>query len=353
MSQRHTVLYVLLALLALALIVVLAPLAGTLLWAVIVALLFRPLYRRLLPRVGQRRNGAALLTLLLVVLILILPFALITTGLIAEAGALYERVQSGELQPASWFGAVFDSLPAWATRLLERWGLADIDSLQRRLTLLLGQGSQFIATYALRIGQNTFETVASLFILLYVAYFLIRDGDAVLRLLRRALPLSEQHQRALGAKFSTVIRATLKGNVLVAALQGTLGGLAFWVLGIGGPLLWGVLMAFLSLLPAIGAALVWLPVAIYLLASGQTVQGLGLAAWGVLAIGLVDNLLRPVLVGKDTRLPDWVILVTTVGGMIVFGIHGFVLGPVIAAMFAALWQIAVVNGAAEDDAAAR
>jgi predicted PurR-regulated permease PerM len=136
-----------------------------------------------------------------------------------------------------------------------------------------------------------------------------------------------------------VIRATVKGNLLVAAIQGALGGLAFWFLGVAGALLWAVVMAFLSLLPAIGAALVWLPVAAYLLLTGSMWQGIGLIAYGMLVIGLADNLLRPLLVGNDTRMPDYLVMMTTFGGMAVFGINGFVLGPAIAAMFIAVWHI--------------
>ena len=130
-----------------------------------------------------------------------------------------------------------------------------------------------------------------------------------------------------------MIRATVKGNVLVAVIQGTLGGLAFWVLGVHAPVLWGVVMAFLSLLPAIGAALIWGPVAIYLLATGAIWKGVALIAFGVLVIGLIDNVLRPILVGKETKLPDYVVLVSTLGGLAIFGLNGFVLGPVIVAMF--------------------
>ena len=122
-------------------------------------------------------------------------------------------------------------------------------------------------------------------------------------------------------------------------MQGVLGGLAFWFLGITGPLLWGALMALLSLLPAVGAALVWGPVAAYLLASGSLWPAIGLTVWGVLVIGLVDNVLRPILVGKETRLPDYLVLIATLGGLSVFGINGFVIGPVIAAMFLASWEI--------------
>jgi predicted PurR-regulated permease PerM len=132
----------------------------------------------------------------------------------------------------------------------------------------------------------------------------------------------------------------VKGSLLVAALQGALGGIAFWFLGVQGALLWAALMAILSLLPVVGASLVWLPVALYLLATGAVWQGLALVAYGVLVIGLVDNLLRPILVGKDARLPDYVVMITTLGGMAVFGINGFIIGPTIAAMFIAVWHLA-------------
>jgi predicted PurR-regulated permease PerM len=122
-------------------------------------------------------------------------------------------------------------------------------------------------------------------------------------------------------------------------VQGALGGLIFWLLGIHAALLWAVLMAAVSLLPAVGTALIWLPVAVYLLASGSVSKGIVLVAYGVVVIGLVDNVLRPVLVGKDTKLPDYVILVSTLGGIAIFGFNGLVIGPVIAAMFMAAWDI--------------
>ena len=236
---------------------------------------------------------------------------------------------------------MFEALPGWVTTLLDRFGLVNFDVLQRRLTNALAQGSQFIATQALGIGQITFELLAEVFIALYLAFFLVRDGDALGRLMLRALPMAPEHKQELVEKFTTVVRATVKGNLLVAAIQGTLGGLAFWVLGVTGALLWAVLMAFLSLLPAVGAALVWLPVAIWFLVTGALWQAAAMLAWGVLVIGLVDNLLRPLLVGKDTRMPDFVVLISTLGGMAVFGLNGFVLGPVIAAMFMAVWHIAL------------
>jgi predicted PurR-regulated permease PerM len=131
--------------------------------------------------------------------------------------------------------------------------------------------------------------------------------------------------------------------MIVAIVQGTLGGVIFWFLGIHAALLWGVLMAFLSLLPAIGSALVWFPVAIYLLITGAVWQGLVLIAYGALVIGLIDNFLRPILVGNDTRMPDYVVLISTLGGIALFGINGFVLGPLIAVMFITFWNIFSVS----------
>ncbi len=337
-TERRTLL-LLLAAVSAALVWILLPLYGTVLWGTILALLFAPLYRWLLPRLQQRRTPAALLTLLVVLLLVVLPTVLISLALAREASALYEQLQSGALDPAQYFRGVFESLPASVTAWLDRFGLVDFSTLQQRLTDALAQGSRFIAAQALGIGQDTFDFIVQLFITLYLAFFLIRDGEGLARTLRHAIPLASAHQKELVAKFTVVIRATVKGNLLVAALQGLLGGLAFWFLGVKGALLWAVVMAFLSLLPAVGAALVWAPVALYLLLSGALWQGLALTAWGVLVIGLVDNLLRPLLVGKDTRLPDYAVLITTLGGMAVFGINGFVLGPVIAAMFVAVWHI--------------
>lgn len=339
--RQNRALPLLLVVAALALGAILLPFYGAIMWGSIIALLFTPLYRWLLPRVSHRPTVAALVTLLTVLVIVVLPLALVASSLVREAAWIYQRLQSGELNPAQYFHGLFDALPSWVTHILDRFGLVSFDTLQRRLTAALTQGTQFIATQTFSIGQNTFEFAASVFITLYLAFFLIRDGNAVVHALWQAVPLAPEHKKALLEKFTTVIRATVKGNLLVAAIQGALGGLAFWVLGVSGALLWAVLMGFLSLLPAIGAGLVWVPVALYFLLAGELGKSLALTAYGLLVIGLVDNLLRPILVGKDIRMPDYIVMITTLGGMAVFGINGFVLGPVIAAMFMAVWHIHV------------
>ena len=171
---------------SLALAWILLPFYGTILWASIIALIFAPLHRRLLKWLKNRRSVAAMLTLVIVLFVVILPFALITAALAREASMLYERLQSGELNPSLYFRGVFNALPSWIASLLNRFGLIDFDTLQRQLSAALAKGSQFIATQALSIGQITFEFIVSLFITLYLAFFLIRDGDDIAKILKNA-----------------------------------------------------------------------------------------------------------------------------------------------------------------------
>jgi predicted PurR-regulated permease PerM len=196
-----------------------------------------------------------------------------------------------------------------------------------------------VGNQAINVGQNTFLFVLSLSIMLYLLFFLLRDGASLSSLVRRGLPLTTNQKEQFLDKLATVVRATIKGNVAVAAVQGALGGLIFWILDIPSAILWGTLMAILSLLPAVGASLVWAPVAIYFLATGAVGDAIILTLFGVLVIGLVDNVLRPILVGKDTRLPDYLVLISTLGGLTLFGLSGFVAGPLIAALFMVAWDL--------------
>lgn len=318
---------------------ILWPFYGAILWATITAIVFAPLYRNLSQRMAQRRSLAAILTVIIIIMIVILPIALIGTFLAQEASGVYGRLQSGELDLVRFFQQILDTLPQWMTNLLDRFGVASLGALQEKLSSGLLKGSQYFAGQALNFGQSTFDFILNLFVMLYLLFFLFRDEGALSKRIKGSIPLHAEQLNALLIKFNIVIRATVKGDVLIALLQGALGGLMFWLLGIKAALLWAVLMAFLSLLPAIGAGLIWLPVAIYLLATGAIWQGLVLIAYGALVIGLVDNFLRPMLVGKDTKLPDYVVLISTLGGIEAFGLNGFVIGPVIAAMFIAVWDI--------------
>ena len=317
----------------------LSPFYEAVFWAAVLAIIFAPLYRRISRSMRQRQTLAALATVVIILVMVILPLTLISALLLQEGSALFARIQSRELNLGAYFRQAFAALPAWLTQLLDRFGLTNLGVVQERLAASLTKGSQFIAGQAFNIGQNAFNFIVSFFIMLYLLFFLLRDGDKISEHIRDALPLLGEQQRNLSDKFTIVIRATVKGNIVVAIVQGTLGGLIFWLLDIHAPVLWGALMALLSLLPAVGAALVWLPVAVYFLATGAIWQGIVLIVYGVLVIGTIDNILRPLLVGKDTQMPDYVVLISTLGGLAIFGLSGFVIGPVIAAMFMAVWDI--------------
>ena len=336
---QNKALTALLALVTVAFIWILLPYFGAIFWAVVLGILFAPLQRRLLLRLGGRRNLATSLALLACLLIAVLPVMIISMLLVQEGAALYQRVESGQLDIAGYIERGKDMLPGYAQHALDRMGMGNLDGLRDKITKWATQGSQFLAGQAFSFGQGTFEFLVSFGIMLYLLYFFLREGAEVARKVRQAVPLPEQQKRRLQLKFKRVVRATVKGNLLVAITQGALGGLIFWVLDIPSALIWAVLMAFLSLLPAVGAGIVWAPVAAYFILTGATWQGIVLSAFGVLVIGLVDNLLRPILVGKDTRMPDYLVLVSTLGGLAVFGLNGFVIGPLIAALFVSSWAI--------------
>ena len=341
---QRAVFLLLLAGITLAFLWVLAPFAGAVLWAVTLALLFNPLFQRLRRALGGRVNLAALLTLTICLVIVILPMIMVGASLIDDVTSFVQRMRAGEINLRSYYQQIVAALPSWVTDWLGRLGFLNLESMIDRIASGLLQGGQLVATRALAIGQNTFQFLVQFVVMLYLLFFLLRDGVPLARLLRESAPLARSHTHYLLNKFATVIRATVKGNVVVAIVQGALGGLALAVLGITGAVFWSVVMAFLSLLPAVGAALVWGPVAIYLLATGAVWKGTALIFWGVVVIGLSDNVLRPILVGKDTKLPDYIVLVSTIGGMSLFGINGFVIGPTIAAMFMACWALFTRRG---------
>jgi predicted PurR-regulated permease PerM len=318
---------------------VLTPFFGAVFWATVLAMLFAPLQRRILMRVGQRRNVATLLTLLLILVVVCLPVAVISVNLVGEIIFITQKVRSGQIDFHAYIEQIVHALPGSVRDGLAQLGLTSPSGVFDKISGALAQGGQFLAARTLSIGQNTFQFLVSFVVMLYLLYFLLRDGAQLTVLLRRSIPLGQAQTRYLLSKFTTVVRATVQGNILIALIQGALGGIAFAVLGIQGAVFWGVVMAFLSLLPAVGASLVWAPVAIYLLATGSVWQGVALLFWGGVVISLLDSVLRPLLVGKNTRMPDYLVLLSTLGGMSLFGINGFVIGPTIAALFMAVWAL--------------
>ncbi|MFJ7314235.1 AI-2E family transporter [Pseudomonas sp. NPDC098747] len=338
-SIQFKSLTVLLLLVTVAFIWILLPFYGAVFWAVILGILFAPMQRKLQMKFGWERNLTSLCTLSICLVIAILPVIIISLLLVQEGASVYKNIESGELDIAAYLAQFKQSLPPYFQNLLDRFGMGELNGLREKIVKAAMQGSQALASQAFSFGQGTFEFVVSFFIMLYLLFFFLRDGAELARKVRTAVPLEETHKRRLQLKFNRVVRATVKGNLVVAITQGALGGAIFWFLDIPSALLWAVLMAFLSLLPAVGAGIVWAPVALYFLLSGMIWQGVVLGLFGIFVIGLVDNVLRPILVGKDTRMPDYMILISTLGGLAVFGLNGFVIGPLIAALFMSSWAL--------------
>ncbi len=313
------------------------PFYGAIMWAAVIAIVFHPLQKRLEPRFRGRNNLLALTVLLLSTLMVILPLLFLTFSLVQEGRDLYERFHNGEINPNEYIDKAKGSIPA-LHRVIEPLGV-NFSDLQSYLMTAVKEAGSYMTSQALTFGNNAARFCISFILMLYLAFFFMRDGESLIELLIRALPLGDQRERQLLRKITEVTAATIKGNMVVAAVQGTLGGFIFWVFNVEAALLWGVVMAFASLLPSVGSALVWGPVAIYFLMSGAVWQGLVLIAFGAGVIGLVDNLLRPILVGRSTQIPDYLVLLSTLGGIAVFGLNGFVLGPLITGVFIVFWDI--------------
>ena len=329
----------LLTIVSLAFAILIEPFFGAIVWGVIVAVLFRPVYERLLGYFPGRANLSAVITLVLIVLLVVVPAILLGMALVQEAASLYTRIENGDID----FGAVFEtvekSLPHWLQAQLAAYGYDDIGSIRAEIEQYISAILEFLLTQLLSVGQGAFQFLLGLGVMLYLTFFLLRDGRALTERIGEMIPLDEAKREILMERFLVVIRATIKGSLVIAVIQGSLGGIVFWALDIRGALLWAVLMGVLSLIPAIGTGFVWIPVALYLLVTGDIWQGVVLILCGVFVISMVDNVVRPILVGRDTRMPDYVVLISTLGGLQLIGINGIIIGPLVAALFIAIWSI--------------
>ena len=306
-------------------------------WAAVLAVLFQPMNRWFLSIVKGRKSLAAILTTLAVVFVIVIPFGLLAAAVTQQALGFYRRFAAGEIDLQAPIDFVQRSIPM-LNDLLGAFG-ADVESIRTSMENAAMSASRYIATEALVFGRNALTFTLLFGVMLYVLFFFIRDWERLLESLIRALPLGDDRERTLLAKFAEVSRATMKGTMVVAVVQGFIGGITFALLGIEASIFWGVAMGVFSLLPAIGPAIVWVPAAVILIALGSVWKGIVLILVGTFVIGLVDNLLRPILVGRDMKMPDYLVLLSTLGGLAVFGLAGVVAGPLIAALFLVVWDM--------------
>ena len=332
-------LMIFLAFITIGLALVVSSFVGALLWAALAALLFQPLFQLLLARWPDRRSTAAAVTLLIITVAVVIPAMIVTSLVVEQAAGVYTQIRSGQINFAAYFEQVHDALPLRFQRLLDTAGFGSFERAQGQISQAVSNSASLLARHALSIGANAASFLLAFGVGLYVTYFLLRDGERIGPAIVRGLPLEPDVATRLADKFVSVVRATIKGSGVVALVQGALGAVTFWIVGLPAALLWGMLMAIAALLPAVGPAIIWGPVAIYLLATGAIWQAVVVILAGVLVIGLADNILRPILVGRDTGIPDWLVLVTTLGGIDLVGLSGIVVGPLAGALFITGWQI--------------
>ncbi len=309
----------------------------TVFWAVVLAVIFRPVFLRWLRLVRGRPSVAAFLTTLTVCLVILIPFGLLAAAVAREALGLYQQIASGEVDLRTPIAFIERSIPALAT-ILDSYGV-DAARIHNSIEQAAVAASGFIAGRALAIGQNMLTITVLFGLMVYLLFFFVRDWEHILDRIVSALPLGDERERRLFTRFAEVSRATMKGTLVVAAVQGAIGGVLFAILGLDAAVFWGVVMAACSLLPAVGAALVWVPAAIVLIATGSVWKGIFLILGGTILVGLADNILRPILVGREAKMPDYIVLLSTLGGLMVFGIAGLVVGPLLAALFLVLWEM--------------
>ena len=305
-------------------------------WATVIAILFYPMYDRWLIRLKGKKNAAAAMTLLIIVLLVVIPLTLIGFAVVNESIAYYQLIADQGIDYGAEFEKIRGSIP-WDNKFFQTVGLteakviANLNEASATLTRIVGER-------ALGLTQNILGFIVQFVLMLYILYFFLRDGRKLVKDMIWALPLGDRIERRLFKRFESVVRATVKGSLSVAVLQGTLGGILFWAVGIPGAVMWGVVMIIASLLP-VGNGLIWAPAGIILILTGLVAKGIIVLVVGVAFIGLIDNLLRPRLVGQDTKMPDYLILLSTLGGLSWFGITGFVIGPMIAAFFITSWEL--------------
>lgn len=331
--------YLLLALVTLAFAAIVVPFYSAILWALVFAIVFHPLHGRISRRFARHSNAAAAISVAGCICLVIVPGLIVIGSLLTEGSNLYARIKSGALDLEPFAQSLENALPPYVRSWLEQLDFKSFKELNASLSAGVIEGGGFFAARALSFGQNTFGFVISAGVMLYLLFFFLRDGPELARAVRHAVPLTDDHARKFADKFTAVVKATVRGSVIIALVQATIGGLSFWALGLEPALLWAVVMFFLSLLPVLGTTIVWVPAAIYLALGGLWMKAALLMAVGVLAIGLVDNLLRPRLVGKQTRMPDYIVLLSTLGGLSVLGVNGLLVGPLIAALFISAWGI--------------
>jgi predicted PurR-regulated permease PerM len=309
----------------------------TLLLAALFAGLLHPPYRWLCRRLGDRPAAAAVVTLVVTLLAIGVPVAGLIGIVAAEAVQVSQQLRPWVQELMSGDAPLAASLPAWVpyAEQLDPYR----ESILNKLAEAGSSAGSWLVGSVSTVTQGTLGFLIAFFVMLYAMFFFLIDGPRLVSALKAHLPLSAEDRDLVVDRGLAVTRASLKGILVIGALQGLLVGLGLWVCGLSGAAFWGAITFVLSAVPGLGAPIIWIPAAIYLGVTGSLGAAIGLTVWGAVVVGLVDNVLRPLIVGRDARLPDLVVLVSILGGIGVFGAVGILVGPIIAAMVDTLLNI--------------
>ena len=312
----------------------LKPFAYPIFWAAVIAGLFGPLYKRV-NRKLRHPNLSTAIMLVITIFVIILPLAVIASVLLAQAIDMYSALKDTTEMQQKAQGMI--------NLLKENPYFQKLDLDEKALTEkfyeVSGAISKYIVSYLTDLSQNTLLLIINFVVMLYCLFFFIRDGDKLLRGSLYILELKDEIGNRIYQRFTSTARATLKGTLIIGLIQGTMGGILFWAVGINSAIVWGVIMILAAMIPGIGCAIIWAPAAIIMLATSHIWQGIVIITVGTLVISSIDNILRPLLVGKDTQMHPLLIFLSTIGGIAVFGVSGFVIGPIITALMSTLWEI--------------
>ena len=299
---------------------VLGPFLIPLIWATTFGILFHRMQARLAPRLGP--NRAALVTTCIVAFAIIGPAVMLVAVIAREAPQVVDYLQQTSLEAPQVIERTWEALRARSpVALPDDPGQLLTEGLRRVLGFLLPRAGGIIA--------DVFATLGQLLMMLFALFFMLRDGDTLSARVRALLPLSEQDRDGLLTETRDLVIASVGAGLVVAAAQGTIGGVTFWLLGIRAAVFWGSVIAFCSLLPIVGSALVWLPAGIALLLSGEVGRGIAMLVIGFFGIGMADNILRPLLLSGRTSISGLVIFFGLLGGVAAFGFVGLVIGPIV------------------------
>jgi predicted PurR-regulated permease PerM len=311
----------------------LKPFIGVLEWAIVLVVVFHPIHRRLINKI-RHRGLSALVSCLLVIFVVVLPLILLTIAVAQELAKVVPNLPSQISGFMNMQTPLFGKISDW---LQARLGIDTLRS-QEFLVEQLKRSSEFLLGFSWNLVGNLLGGIVKTFFVVFTMYYLFRDGDQIVKRLPAALPVSVQQGEAIIVRTREVVSASVYGVVTIATLQGLLGGFAFWVLGVPSPVLWAVLMTFVCMVPIAGSFLVWLPLSLYLMASGHWIKGVLLIVWGALVVSTIDNFLRPRLIKNQTKLHELFVFFSVLGGISVFGLLGLVLGPVVLAITVGLLQ---------------